>query len=146
MNYWVFVISDNMYEFKKRVKTKKWPIFNNTSHRKHLEMGDLVMFYKAGRDQGQSFLGTGKISTDLKLIVNSMDFEINLDEIIIWKNFPSIRNHLSKLSFIKSELNWGVYLQTGVIKSTKKDFVLISSTAKKIENTKTMSDSEKNFL
>ena len=56
-----------------------------------------------------------------------MDFEINLDEIIIWKNFPSIRNHLSKLSFIKSELNWGVYLQTGVIKSTKKDFVLISS-------------------
>ena len=62
------------------------------------------MFYKAGRDQGQSFLGTGKISTDLKLIVNSMDFEINLDEIIIWKNFPSIRNHLSKLSFIKSEL------------------------------------------
>ena len=66
MNYWVFVISDNMYEFKKRVKTKKWPIFNNTSHRKHLEMGDVVMFYKAGRDQGQSFLGTGKISTDLK--------------------------------------------------------------------------------
>lgn len=135
-----------MYEFKKRIKRKKWPIFKNTSHRKHLAMGDLVMFYKAGRDQGQSFLGIGKISTDLKLLPNSIDFEINLDEIKIWKNFPSIRNHLPKLSFIKSELNWGVYLQTGVIKSSKKDFVLISNNAKKIENTKTITDSEKNFL
>mgnify|MGYP003993269387 CR=1 FL=1 len=146
MNYWVFVIRDDMFEFRKRMKTKKWPIFNNTSHRRDLAIGDEVMFYKAGREQGQSFLGIAKISTDLMPILNSKDFEINLDGIVIWKNFPSIRDHLSKLSFIKSELNWGIYLQTGVKTSTKKDFVMISNTAKKIENTKTISDSENSFL
>jgi hypothetical protein len=146
LNYWVLVIRDDMFEFRKRIKTKKWPIFHNTSHRRDLAIGDEVMFYKAGREQGQSFLGTAKISTDLIPLSNSDNFEINLNEIMIWKNFPSIRDHLSKLSFIKSESNWGIYLQAGIKTSTKKDFAVISKTAKKIENIKTISDSENNFL
>lgn len=135
-----------MFEFRKRVKTKKWPIFDKTSHRRELEIGDKVIFYKAGSEQGQSFLGTAKISTNLVLLPNKIDFELDLDKFVIWKNFPSIRDYLSELSFIKNEFNWGSYLQTGVKKITKNDFLLISNAAKKMKNTKTISDSERHFL
>ena len=64
MSYWLFLITDGLEVFKKRIDSKTWPIFNQTAHKKELDIGDAIIFYKAGSD-GQKFLGTAKIASKL---------------------------------------------------------------------------------
>jgi len=136
LNYWLFIIKSDMVSFKKRIHLKKWPIYYRTSHRRDLEEGDYIIFYKAGLDNGQRFLGTAKITSKLVPSPDKMDFVIGIDDANVWSKCPSIRDYLSKLSFIKNELNWGIYLQAGVKELTKKDYSLITGAAEKMKNQK----------
>lgn len=131
MNHWVFVIKDDELIFKKRIEHEKWPIFSGTKFRKFLEVGDSIIFYQAGK-HGQKFLGTAKMKSEVKPIPDRMDYYIELDKIDLWKKQPSIRGIVSKLSFIKNKMHWGLYLQGGVLKMDKKDHNTILKEFKKI--------------
>jgi len=136
LNYWLFIFRSDIGSFKKRIDSKKWPIYERTSHRRDLEEGDYIIFYKAGLDNGQRFLGTAKITSKLMQSPDKMDFFLTIGDANVWSKCPSIRDYLSKLSFIKNELNWGIYLQAGVKELTKKDYSLITGAAEKMKNQK----------
>jgi len=133
MNHWVFVIKDDEFVFKKRIEHKKWPIFSSTKFRKYLEIGDSIIFYQAGK-HGQKFLGTAIMKSKVKPILDRMDYYVELENIDLWKTQPSIRSIISKLSFIKNKIYWGIYFQGGVLKIDKKDHSII---LKEVEKSKT---------
>ena len=130
MNYWLFIINDDIEVFKKRIDSKTWPIFNQTGHKRELEVGDCIMFYKAGND-GQKFLGRAKIASRLKSSQDKMVSNLSIDDVNVWSECPSIREFLTKLSFIKDEHNWGAYLQGGVKRLTENDYSIITQEAER---------------
>ena len=112
MNYWLFIINDDIGVFKKRIDSKTWPIFNQTAHKRELEVGDCIIFYKAG-SEGQKFLGSAKIASKLKSSQDKMVSNLGIDDANVWSECPSIRGFLTKLSFIKDEHNWGHTFRAG---------------------------------
>lgn len=135
MNHWIFVIKDDERVFDLRIKQKKWPIYPATKFQKYLKIGDIIMFYRAGK-YGQYFLGTALVNSKVKPTPDGIDLHIDIDKIDVWKERPSIRGMLSQLSFIKSQEYWGLYLQGGVVKINKKDYSIIIKEPKKIETKK----------
>ncbi len=135
MRYWVFVIRDDESVFNKRIENKKWPIFHSTKFRTFLEIGDKIVFYKAG-EHGQIFLGTAILKTKGLEIPDKMMFYVDLEAIDIWTKSPSIRNQIKNLSFIKNKEHWGLNLQGGILKMKKNDYFLILEEAKKLEQKK----------
>lgn len=135
MNHWVFVIRDDKIVFEKRIKAEKWPLYPATKFRKYLKIGDKIIFYQAGK-YGQQFLGTAEVKSKVKPIPNKIDYYIDIDRIDIWKKQPSIRNIISKLSFIKNKGHWGLYLQGGILKMNRVDHAIILKESEKLKTKK----------
>jgi len=135
MNHWVFVIRDDETVFKKRIEAKKWPLYPLTKFQKYLEIGDQITFYQAGK-HAQQFLGTAEVKSKVKPIPGKIDNYIDIDRIDIWKKQPSIRDIVSKLSFIKNKGHWGLYLQGGILKVARKDHSTILKEAEKLKTKK----------
>ena len=120
-NYWIFVISDSRDVFTNRLNDKKWPLFPNTRYKKQLNIGDGIVFYKAGM-AGQRFLGTCTIASRPYRIEGKMDSFLDLEDIHVWDDHKSIRPLIKKLDFIGDKVNWGISLQGGVIKISSSDY------------------------
>ena len=131
MTKWIFVINDDETVFEKRIKSKTWPMFPGTKHKTEVKIGDIIIFYRGGNN-GQIFLGTAKISSELKSIPGKLDDVFEIDDIVLWKKHPSIRDMLPKLQFIKNKTHWGLCLQGGILEPSKKDLELILDSAEKI--------------
>ena len=123
MNRWIFVIKGSDEEFQSRIGTKKWPVFNKTQNRKKLGIGDLIIFYKAGTN-GQKFLGSATIKTDLKE-KTMFKYFLEMDKISVWKNPVEMKDIIAKLDFVKNKDIWGNYFQGGVRSVSEKDFLTI---------------------
>ena len=123
MNRWIFVIKDSDEEFDRRVKSKKWPIFNRTRFRKDIGIGDIILFYKAGLN-GQKFLGTCKIKSEL---IEETAFRgyLEIEEISVLSTLVEMKDIIKELDFIKNKINWGNYFQGGVRRISEEDFSLI---------------------
>ena len=132
MNHWIFVIKDDETVFDLRIKQKKWPIYPATKFQKYLKIGDIIMFYRAGQ-YGQYFLGTALVNSKVKPTPDKMDLHIDIDKIDVWEERPSIRGMLSQLNFIKNTDHWGLYLQGGILKMSKKDYSVIVKKVEKIK-------------
>jgi len=135
MHHWIFVIRDDEFVFKKRIKNKTWPIFASTKLQTFLAVGDDVIFYQAGL-HGQKFLGTAIIKSNLKKIPEKIDFYVDIDEANIWKNPPSIRGLIPKLDLIKNKIHWGLDLQGGILQLNEKDHTLIVNESEKLKRKK----------
>lgn len=125
------MIRDEEIVFKNRIQSRTWPIFPGTKHQTEVKIGDMLIFYQGGLN-GQIFLGTAKITSELKSIPGKIDDIFEIDDIVLWKKPPSIRDMLSKLQFIKNKTSWGLNLQGGILKPTNNDFNLILDRAEKI--------------
>ncbi len=123
MNRWIFVISDSDEVFEQRVKSKKWTIFDKTRNKKQLEIGDMVLFYKAGVN-GQKFLGTCKIKSGLKKETEFKDY-LEINEILVLPTPVKIKDVIKELNFIKNKKNWGNYFQGGVRRISEDDLSVI---------------------
>ena len=135
MSYWIFVIRDDDSVFDNRIKQKKWPLFQSTKFRTCLEIGDNIIFYKAGKN-AQIFLGSAVIKNPGEEISGKMVYNADLEEIDIWKKQPSIRNLIKNLRFIKNKEHWGLNLQGGIIEVDDKDYSLILKESKKVNRRK----------
>ena len=133
MNKWIFVIKDDEIIFKKRIKHKKWPIYLGTNFQKSLKIADRIVFYQAGKG-GQKFLGTATVRSDVKPNPGKTDYYIDIDNINVWKKQLSIRDIMSKLSFILNKNHWGVYFQGGVVKMDEESYSVILMEAEKLES------------
>ena len=131
MKHWVFVIKDSERVFKERVKNKVWPIYANTRHRGNIGKNHKILFYKAGKTDGQRFLGTATLLSHSKIVPGKMDSFVQLAEISVWKKPVQIKPILGILEFIKDKQNWGLYLQGGIRRILKSDFELVVSISKK---------------
>ena len=116
-------------EFVQRLKEKKWPIFNRTNNRNRLKIGDSVIFYMGGK-KGHKFLGTASVSSQL-IKTGETSAWVELANAKVWKIPVSIENIIGDLEFIKNKMNWGCYLQGGVVQLKEKDFEKIISYFKK---------------
>ena len=110
-------------EFKTRVDGKKWPIFKTTHHRNELRIGDVIMFYLAGKEN-MKILGTAKISSKLKTD-SEFDYSIDISDIDIWKKPKPLKKFLDSLGFIRNKDKWGMSLQGGIIPLPKKDYAVL---------------------
>ena len=135
MSNWIFVIKDDENVFKKRIKHKKWPIHLGTNFQKSLKIEDKIVFYQAGKD-GQKFLGTATVRSEVKPNRDKIDYYIDIDNINVWKKQPSIRDIISKLSFILNKNHWGVYFQGGVVKMDEESYSVILMEAEKLKSKK----------
>lgn len=124
MTYWIFVINNTDAVFAERMDHRSWPIFNATPHRMDLKSGDCVVFYKAGRD-GQKFLGTAKIASELRTERGKITGSVDLADIATWKKSPGIKEMIADLDFIFNKRMWGASLQGGVIRIPESDFLKI---------------------
>jgi len=122
-SFWLFTISADDKEFARRIKVKKWPIFQYTANRMQVNQKDDVVFYKAG-PKAQKLLGRAVI--DSKLTPDNEDFYFELKDIILWKKKNSIRPLVEKMDIFEDKKQWGRYLQGGVKRLSKKDFETIA--------------------
>ena len=122
---WIFVITADYKEFKRRINEKKWPIFKRTAHRHALKTGDRIIFYQGGRD-GQKFLGCTTLASEVKPSTDS-SYYVTLSDTEVWKNTPLIRPMIPDLTFLVRKDKWGVHLQGGVITLFDKDYKYILS-------------------
>ena len=134
MNYWLFVIKADISVFKERIEANKWPIYDKTSFRKNLEVGDYIIFYMAGYHEGQKFLGNARIAELPSKIKGTLTYNLSIKDADVWPERPSIRDYLTKLSFIKNDFNWGIYLQGGVKRLTKKEYSMLKRKAERMKN------------
>ena len=125
-NYWIFVISDSKAKFTNRLENKRWPLFPYTKYKKQLSHGDRVVFYQAGVD-GQRFLGTCTVASLPYQIEGKMDSFLDLGDIHVWGEDKLIKPLIKELDFIKNAVNWGIFLQGGVIKISSGDYHRISN-------------------
>jgi len=135
MNRWIFVIRDDESVFEKRIKNKKWPIYRATKFQTYLKIGDTIIFYQAGLNT-QRFLGTAFVNSGIKPMGNGIDSYLDINKIDVWKKRPSIREMITKLSFIKNPKYWGLYVQGGVIKISGKDHSRIIRARTELEKEK----------
>jgi len=131
MNYWLFIQKDAIEVFNKRMDSKTWPIYQQTAHRKKLEVGDCIVFYKAGPN-GQKFVGSARIASQKLAGQDKFVTNLEIDDVNVWSECPSIMDFVTKLSFIKNELKWGVYLQSGVKRLTERDYSLLTKKAERM--------------
>lgn len=107
-------------DFKKRIKSGKWPIFSKTHHRNKLRIGHDIIFYLAGKSN-KKILGTAKIASKLQIDKDS-DFTVSLSEVDVWKKPLFFKELVSSLGFIKNKDNWGISLQGGAIPLPEEDY------------------------
>lgn len=133
MSNWIFVMTGKLEDFKKRIESKKWPIFRLTHHRKAIKKGDKILFYLGGKPN-KKILGSAVLSSRIK--TESDEFSIGLDDVEIWKKSVMMKQVLEEIDFIKNKKNWGIYFQGGITALTEKNF-------KKIINFKNILEIEK---
>jgi len=122
---WIFITKSTSEELNRQVVNKKWPIYQYTPNKKKLQVGDNIIFYKAGQD-GQKFIGKARINT--KLANNgSTDYSIGISNIEIWEKPIAIKDIISELQFIVDKINWGIHFQSGVRRISDNDYRTIIS-------------------
>lgn len=126
MSCWIFVINDTDEAFAKRMRDGKWPIYAHTPNRKKIDVGDSVVFYKAGIG-GQKFLGSAKISSDIEK--TGIDFSLDLTDIVVWDKGLDVAQLLGKLKFVKNKEHWRSYFQGGVKPLGEDDYTKIVNSA-----------------
>lgn len=122
----MFVINNSEQIFKERIKNRKWPIFAKTQNRDKIGPGHKVVFYKAGRDDGQKFLGAATVASGVTCEGGKVDSFVELGGAVIWKKPVQMRKLLDDLDFVRDKKNWGLYVQGGVRQISEKDFLTIS--------------------
>lgn len=84
-----------------------------------------MVFYKAGLE-GQKFLGTAKVASDLQR-TTKIDYSIRLSDVKEWRKRVNIIDFIDSLDFILDKQSWGRFFQGGVRRISKKDYELILS-------------------
>ena len=129
VNYWIFVsvpFTDfnigTISEIGKKIETsRKWLIGRKTRNRNRLMAGDKILFYQGG-EEGRKFVGSAELASGLRQTGNSIYDFVKIMNFKIWDNPVEIRTLIDKLSFIKNKKYWGVYLQGGIRKISRKDY------------------------
>lgn len=129
VSHWIFVMSTDNKEFRKRIACGEWPIFQHTPNRKKLKAGDRVIFYLAG-EHGRKFVGNCTLNSALKEKENGLDSSVCLSDIMVWKMHVDVHDVLEDLDFIYKKNIWGCYFQGGVLTISEKDHRLILSNVK----------------
>jgi len=136
VSHWIFVITEysdyhrgNLdYILKKVDSEKTWPIGMKTNYKLRLNGGDKIVFYVSGQNNLKFIASATLLSGFIK--IDKLYGYVNLDEIEIFNEFVYIKKLLKKLTFIKNPKYWGLYLQNGIVKISKKDYSLILSSSK----------------
>ena len=140
-NYLIFVSSDGKkagFEiFNERIKENKWPIYNKTPQLQNVKEGKYVVFYIAGSgEKRQSFIGSAKIKSIIENKTTGIDpnqefkqvlFYVQFEDIKIFKEEITIKDHIDNLDFIKNKGKYGLYFQGGICKINKESFEYIES-------------------
>ena len=144
-NFYILVVSNADGNSGKRISShdilrhrlnkKSWPLFKGTSKRNKIKPDDKVVFYLAGPRKGsQSFAATAEIEEIFEWNYGSetIDMEdaltpnpsnvLKLKNINVFSEPISIRPKIKKLNFIKKPEIWQIYMQSGCISLTEKDF------------------------
>lgn len=119
-------MNDTDGEFAKRMEERKWPIYVHTPNRKKLNVGDKVIFYKAGIG-GQKFLGSAKISSTVEK--ERINFSLDLTDIVVWNKYLEVIPLLGKLKFVKNKTLWWGHFQGGVKPIGEDDYITIVNSA-----------------
>src|SRR5574337_1947934 len=111
MSNWIFVMTGDMDEFKKRIKGAKWPIFKRTHHRNEIKKGDQIIFYLGGKPN-KNIMGTAMLSSDL-VADSESDYSTSISKVDIWKKPLPMKSIVGSLDLVENKDNWGLYLQGG---------------------------------
>ena len=128
-NYWIFVIKNTDDEFKRRMERKSWPIYSYTVNRKKIQPGDGVAFYKAG-EGNKVLLGTAETASAIKGKEGEIDYTVDLRNIVVWKKHVLMKPLVCKLDFVDNKDQWGLYMQGGAIRISKKDYGTVATQSK----------------
>jgi len=131
MSFWIFTVTGDKQELEKRLREKKWPIFQRTRHRQELKKDDQVIVYHGGYHGSKSFVGTFRISSGPSPTGHEQ-YSLDFSKAILWKTPVGIYDILDNLGFVVRKDNWGIYFQGGVSRIPERDYNLILEAAKSI--------------
>ena len=146
MNYWIFSVKqkwegERLYKaeeiYRQRMQDQFWGISLHTPNRSNFATNDKVIFYLGAPDM--QLAGTAAIRGILTP-KNQSEFEnlahgtsevyryntgVWLEDIQIWDEQQDFNALIHELSFIENKKNWGIYLQGGVTRIPKEDYIFI---------------------
>jgi len=125
MSSWIFVITEDRDELKKRFKEKSWPIYEKTRYRKELSEGDKVVVYHGGRFGGKKLVASFTVNSVLAKAAGFLRYSLGLSDLERWKKPIKVKEILGDLEFIRKKDNWGMYFQGGVIRLPSKSYKII---------------------
>jgi len=114
----------------------KWFLTSYAPYRQVYHEGDRVIFYLAGRKH-RYFAGTAIIADKAKPITASeeallaklglygFEYELQLDEIVVWDVPVPILQLVERLDFIKDKKNYGLNLRQAAARISSKDYNVI---------------------
>ena len=140
-NYLIFVSSDGKKTgldiFNERIEENKWPIYNKTPQLQNVKEGKNVLFYIAGEgDKRQSFVGCAKIKNIIENNLTDIDpnqefkqvlFYVRFEDLKIFKDEITIKDHIDNLDFIKNKEKYGLYFQGGICKINRESYEYITN-------------------
>ena len=95
------------------------------------------MFYIAGSgDKRQSFIGCAKIKSIIENKIIDIDpnqefkqvlFYVQFENLKIFKDEVTIKDHIGNLDFIKNKEKYGLYFQGGICKINKESYEYITN-------------------
>ena len=128
MNYWIFVATEYS-DFQRGgtnailstlIKDKRWSIGYHTGFRKKLKKDDQILLYLSGKNN-MKFFASGIL--DSECVCESKFYSyVSIRNIKIFKKEIFIKPIIKKLKFIKNKKYWGLYMQNGIVKISKRDY------------------------
>lgn len=146
-NYYILVANDGegfkgeildaMTIVKARLEFNKWELYDRTPNRSSMKPGDYCLFYLAGKtSKAQHVIGEAvvrnvartKFQQRLYVQTEIPCGYLEFDQVKIYDKPISLRENLSKLSFIPpNKGKWGAALQSGCRKISAGDFKILRS-------------------
>ena len=154
VKYWIFKVIEHkagkdrlegIDVYKQRMRQAFWGLKERrrdgrkVANITKLERGDYVVFYLAGSEDEQSFLGTAildssfyKLGQQEKEKLTRLPFfvathGVKFMEIDAWDTPVSIRPLIENLQFITNKRNWGSHIQGSITPIPEEDFNIIIS-------------------
>ena len=144
-NYFITVTSDQIDLNEKivsahkiisrRIKRKKFPIYDATTYRDKIKVGDICYMYLAGQKENKHhILGSFKVK---EIILNERIVEFDdvlssipykylvMGDAKVFAKPLYVKAIIEELEFIKNKIKWGVFFQGGIRKIGENDMKLL---------------------
>lgn len=125
-----------------RLLLRKWGLREHTRNRTKFAPGDFILAYASGdREHGRHFVGQAEVVSSCKPVTKAIsdvvdsptnralvsEYYLELADCRIYHKPESVKRLKDRLEFIPDSMKWGVVMQNGTIRISKRDFCLVGS-------------------